>query len=201
MNMVTHKPISLDVWASLNAGAPTPVAMKPAVKNRFTGRLFIGADAVQSTTVSAIKYRSDISVTPQPPADVETFDPVEVRLAKLKPLERWRFLARHETTTFVMLLLSIGAWLFSISSILPAIEHLTFDLVSPARAQEAAAPVVNGPPLFTKENVLLAMLSIFVIWSLATLTFATAAEKIKLAGDTMKTLLGFLVGFFSTTKA
>jgi len=126
----------------------------------------------------------------------------EEELAELPPVERWNFLFLKRKRQFVLLAMSLIVWIFAAVSAWSNTNLFQLHLIlGTARADTTEKVVGAGSIGVATGDVFLLFLGCFIVWSLATVTFARNADKIKLASDVAKTLLGFLVGYFTSSKA
>lgn len=175
---------------------PTPLA---ASRQEELIQIINAPQRYVSDTVSATMASTETLSSP----DAEISAPSqEIVLAGLTPWQRWAYLARSRRYDFCFLVAMAVVWLYGVLSTLTSVRvgELLSSIFSSAAWASDQQETAAASGIFTQQNVFLALISLFVIWSLGTITFAKANEKIKLAADTSRTILGVLLGFFGGTK-
>jgi hypothetical protein len=134
-------------------------------------------------------------VKPTPSVEAAAPEGEDAFLAGLPPLARWRFLAKHNKLEFAF---NFAAACISIATLVWSLSHLMPSILSAlswaALAQDNSAHGASADA--TIQYILVAVIAIIVVWCLCMLTFSQQAKTFAFAKDIMKTLVGFLVGFF-----
>jgi hypothetical protein len=114
-------------------------------------------------------------------------------LAKLGPLERWRYLAKHNRSEFIFWLLAllVGAIMFIVAGV-----HLGLSIFSSALAQNVPG-AIEGSSHDLFDWAIAGLMSACLLWCLGIVTWAQAPSKISFGKDTSKTIIGFVIGFLS----
>jgi hypothetical protein len=122
-------------------------------------------------------------------------------LATLSPFGRWRFIYQNNKFEFTFNLIAL---LVTIASAVYATLHLAPVILSEfalgAAAQEAQTRGSTTTDSLIAPSVL-ALMAIVLIWCLVTVSFSTRPRNVTYAKDTMKTIVGFIVGFLSGRKS
>ncbi|MER9238906.1 hypothetical protein [Mesorhizobium sp. M0633] len=121
-------------------------------------------------------------------------------LARLPPGQRWQYLFAHKKSQLFLMVLAVLAWFYAATAMFPFLHVIAGSFGVGVAKAESSAPVVPPEPWISTGSVFLCFLGLFIVWSLATVTFSKTSEKIQLASDAVKTLLGFLVGYFTSPK-
>ena len=121
-------------------------------------------------------------------------------LALLPPLARLNFVYQHNKFEFAF---NLVAFLVAIASTVYAALHLV-PLTLSIFSLDAAAQEPNGRALTTDSFIapsVLALMAIVLLWCLVTVSFSAKPRNVTYAKDTMKTIVGFIVGFLSGRKS
>jgi len=190
------KPVSRDLkWRAKASGDFFQVGGTLSRPPQDGRRHAFSVDVVSGTTPQKAPIR--VSETVEPPVRVED------ELVSLSPLERWIYLYRKRKTQFILLVLSALAWVFACLSLFSSLTlYVDNFLIRKAEAATSGPDVSSSSSFFMEpSNFFMVILSLFVIWALGTITFSRTSEKVGLAADTLKVLLGLVVGYFSSLKA
>jgi len=154
-------------------------------------RDLIATDSPQTATRRAtfFKCSADFTAARIPQSEDEI-------LSKLPPLDRFRYLAKHNLSGFVILILALFGGIYMVAS---ALAHFDINIFSSAFAQ-SSANAIAGQPRDMFEWYVAGMMGICLLVSLGMVVFSQTETKIAFGKDTTKMILGFVVGFLSGGK-
>jgi hypothetical protein len=179
-------------WAKTGAGTVGVTVLGVTARGNVSG-ILLGGDVGVLTEVSAA---GSIAIAPpinrnQTSADNGSFS----TFAESRPFERWKVIARTNTTDFVFavasLLVAFGSLLFAFKDVVP---HIRAALLTSAFA--ATQKAADAASAFDIGTVFVALFAMMLVWSVAAMTFSKTPRVYKAAADTNKTLLGVLLGYF-----
>lgn len=119
-------------------------------------------------------------------------------LASLPPIDRWKYLARHNKAELIVSIISLFGGIYMLVAAGIHLEPVLGKWFSFAAFAQSNAPATNGyssRELFEWYVGLLMGVSLLLSWCLT--MFATAEGKVSFGKDTTRTIIGFVVGFLS----
>jgi hypothetical protein len=118
-------------------------------------------------------------------------------LARLMPLDRWKYLAKHNRGELIIWLIAlfVGAYM-----VISAAIHLGISIFSSAVAQTLTGALTSSSHDAFDWYVGFLM-GICLLVSLGMAAFSQTESKISFGKDSSRTIIGFVVGFLSGTKA
>ncbi len=177
---------------------PTPVEDSAAKTDRVIPPIFQSQFIFGSTTYrlpTSLAFSGTLGGATVETSQTKGADDINAHLIKLSPVSRWKYLARHDTVSFIFVCGAVLAFVLSVLSYFggSAIAQVAF--ITSAFASTAAAAVQQTE--FQYGPWFLAAFGAILAWSLAMITFSQAQQKLEIARDTLKLVTGLLVGFFS----
>jgi hypothetical protein len=123
-------------------------------------------------------------------------------LATLSPLDRWKYLARHNKPELIVSVLAVFGGIYMVGTALVHFEFLFerwFSIAASAQASSSVKPenIHSANEMFQWYVGGLMGVSLLCSWGMTMM--ATAESKIAFGKDTIKMILGFVVGFLSGT--
>jgi len=117
-------------------------------------------------------------------------------LARLSPLDRWKYLARNNKAEFVIWIMALLGGIYVVMS---AAIHLGIDVLSRAHAQSASSSsIMSSHDAF--DWYVGGLMGVVLLCSLGIVMVAQTESKISFGKDTTKMIIGFVVGFLSGVK-
>ena len=114
-------------------------------------------------------------------------------LAQLRPLERWRYVAKHNRGEFIIWVLAL---LGGIYMLIKGAVHLGLNIFPSAQAQN----VITGSSRDAFDWYVAALMGICLLCSLGIIMWAQKKSKISFGKEATRTKIGFVAGFLSCGK-
>lgn len=117
-------------------------------------------------------------------------------LAQLRPLERWRYVAKHNHGEFIIWFLALlgGAYMLISGAV-----HLGLSIFPSARAQNVIE-AIGGSSRDPFDWYVGILMGICLLCSLGIIMWARNESKISFGKETTRTITGFVAGFLSCGK-
>jgi hypothetical protein len=132
---------------------------------------------------------------PKPTEDLEAYSEDFV-LSQLRPLERWRYVAKYNRGEFIIWILALLGGMYMLIN---GAVHLGLSIFPSARAQNDT-PAIAGSLHDAFDWYGGALLGICLLCSLGIIVLAQKESKISFGKETTRTIIGFVAGFLTCGK-